>query len=164
MAPLHISVISRKHSFKTKVDRYRKLCKINLIKSVLPGPGSSQIGFAIGLRRAGVVGGFTAFIAFTFPSVLLLYILATTNAIQDAAWLVNITHGLKLLAVVVVADATLNMYKGFCKERSTITICVATAAVLLMVPSLLTQMLVLIAAAVIGMQLKNQAKSHLCLQ
>ncbi|SGY92850.1 Chromate transport protein, partial [Moritella viscosa] len=57
----------------------------------------------------------------------MLYILATTNATQDAVWLVSMTHGLKLLAVVVVADATLNMYKGFCKERTTITICVVTA-------------------------------------
>lgn len=129
-------------------DSYARLISLS---QFLPGPGSSQIGFAIGLRRAGIMGGFAAFIAFTFPSVLLLYVLATTNAAQDAAWLVNVTHGLKLLAVVVVADATLNMYNSFCKENRAIAICVITAAVLLIVPSLLTQMLVLITAASVGM-------------
>ena len=155
----HIGYFEKTFVQKLKWIDSESYARLISLSQFLPGPGSSQIGFAIGLRRAGVVGGFTAFIAFTFPSVLLLYILATTNAAQDATWLVNITHGLKLLAVVVVADATLNMYKGFCKERSTVTICVATAAVLLMVPSLLTQMLVLIAAAVIGMQLKKPSEA-----
>ena len=128
-------------------ERYARLISLS---QFLPGPGSSQIGFAIGLQRAGIAGAFAAFIAFTTPSVLLLYWLATTTSSELSPWLSDVTHGLKLLAVVVVADATLNMYKNFCQERRAITICVLTAATLLLVPSLLTQLLLLIAAAVFG--------------
>ncbi len=91
--------------------------------------------------------------------MLLLYLLATTNQAQDAPWLVNVTHGLKLLAVVVVADATLTMYKAFCKERNTVIICVLTAALLLTLPSLFIQMSVLIAAAIVGMLLKKPTET-----
>ncbi len=151
----HIGYFEKTFVQKLKWIDSESYARLIALSQFLPGPGSSQIGFAIGLRRAGVIGGFTAFIAFTFPSVLLLYILATTNTAQDSTWLVNVSHGLKLLAVVVVADATVNMYKAFCKERYTVTICIVTAVVLLVIPSLLTQMMVLIAAAVTGMLIKK---------
>jgi len=151
----HIGYFEKTFVQKLKWIDSESYARLIALSQFLPGPGSSQIGFAIGLRRAGVVGGFVAFIAFTFPSVLLLYILATTNAAQDSAWLVNVSHGLKLLAVVVVADATLNMYKVFCKERRSVAICIVTAAVLLVVPSLLTQVMVLISAAIMGMIINN---------
>ncbi|PKG83502.1 chorismate-binding protein [Colwellia sp. 75C3] len=151
----HIGYFERTFVQKLKWIDSESYARLISLSQFLPGPGSSQIGFAIGLRRAGILGGFTAFIAFTFPSFLLLYFLATTNQTQDAQWLVNVTHGLKLLAVVVVADAALNMYKAFCKERNTIIICMITAVVLLVAPSLLMQMLVLISAALIGMNIKK---------
>jgi len=155
----HIGYFERTFVQKLKWLDSESYARLISLSQFLPGPGSSQIGFAIGLRHAGILGGFTAFIAFTFPSVLLLYILATTNQVQEANWLVNISHGLKLLAVVVVADAALNMYKAFCKERLTIALCVLTASTLLVVPSLLTQVLVLITAAMIGMMLNSTIKS-----
>lgn len=116
----------------------------------LPGPGSSQIGFAIGVRRAGIFGGIAAFVGFTLPSFLLLYFLATTNSEQYSSVFAGIVHGLKLLAVVVVADAVLSMFKSFCKERISIAIAVFTSAALLFMPSLWTQMSVLVMAAIVG--------------
>ena len=103
-------------------ESYARLISLS---QFLPGPGSSQIGFALGLRRAGFFGGVAAFLGFTLPSFLLLYFLATINTEQNSSDLFSgIVHGLKLLAVVVVADATLSMFKAFCKERLSISIAV----------------------------------------
>jgi chromate transporter len=129
-------------------ESYARLISLS---QFLPGPGSSQIGFAIGLRRAGVYGGIAAFLGFTLPSFLLLYFLATINTGQNSADLLSgVAHGLKLLAVVVVADATSSMFKAFCKERLSISIAVLTAASLLLFPSLGIQISVLVVAALVG--------------
>ena len=120
------------------------------LSQFLPGPGSSQVGFAVGLHRAGLFGGLAAFLAFTSPSFLLLYFLASANSSLSGGCFADVGHGLKLLAVVVVADATLGMFYSFCKERLAAGLAVLTAAVLLLLPGLLSQMGVLAAAAVIG--------------
>ncbi len=129
-------------------DSYARLISLS---QFLPGPGSSQIGFALGFRRAGLFGAMAAFFGFTLPSFLLLYLLATTNTGQNSSVLFSaIVHGLKLLAVVVVADATLSMFKSFCKEKLSISIAVLTSATLLWLPSLWTQISVLVMAALVG--------------
>jgi chromate transporter len=68
----------------------------------LPGPASSQVVFALGMRRAGWRGGLLASVGFTLPSAVLMiafaYGVAALGALQDVGWL----HGLKLAAVAVV--------------------------------------------------------------
>jgi len=121
------------------------------LSQFLPGPGSSQIGFALGLRRAGLAGGLAAFAGFTLPSFLLLYFLAITNTDQNSSDLfTGVIHGLKLLAVVVVADATLSMYKSFCKDTLSISIAVITAAILLWISGIWIQIGILVVAALTG--------------
>ncbi|MEE9355980.1 MAG: chromate efflux transporter [Methylococcaceae bacterium] len=121
------------------------------LSQFLPGPGSSQIGFALGLRRAGFFGGVAAFLGFTLPSFLLLYFLASTNSEQNSSALFSgIASGLKLLAVVVVADAALSLFNAFCNERLSVSIAALTAATLLWVPSLWTQIILLVVAAFAG--------------
>jgi len=121
------------------------------LSQFLPGPGSSQIGFALGLRRAGILGGFTAFLGFTLPSFLLMYLLAITDTNPQTRPLFSgIIHGFKLLAVVVVADATLKMFRTFCKEKISIGIAALTASALLWMPGLWTQMGALLTAAAVG--------------
>lgn len=127
------------------------------LSQFLPGPGSSQVGFALGLRRAGLAGGVAAFVGFTLPSFLILYFLATTDTQGQSGLVAGAVHGLKLLAVVVVADAVLGMQRNFCKDNSSLTIAILTAAALLIAPSLWTQMGVLIIAALIGMQKQTAA-------
>ena len=84
-------------------ESYARLISLS---QFLPGPGSSQIGFALGLRRAGIWGGMAAFAGFTLPSFLLLYSLAVANTdYQAGSFFPGIIKGLKLLAVVVVAVA-----------------------------------------------------------
>jgi len=121
------------------------------LSQFLPGPGSSQVGFAIGLQRGGVAGGIAAFLGFTLPSFILMYLLATQALDQSSnTWFAGAVHGLKLLAVVVVADATLSMFNTFCKEKGAMAIAVITASALFFFPSIWTQMGVLLGAALIG--------------
>ena len=125
--------------------------QIVALSQFLPGPGSSQVGFALGYKRAGLGGACMAFIGFTLPSVLIMLALAILSShLTETDAFQNIVHGLKLLAVVVVADATWGMYKNFCKQKLTVSLCLLTAVALLLLPGIATQMGVLILAAIIG--------------
>ena len=83
----------------------------------LPGPASSQLGFTLGLLRAGWAGALAAFLAFTIPSALLLFgfaavLPALSGEVGQAA-----IHGLKLVACAVVADAVLGMLRNLCPDN-----------------------------------------------
>ncbi len=128
--------------------------QIVALSQFLPGPGSSQVGFALGYKRGGLAGACAAFLGFTLPSILIMLALAAASShITDTNVFQNIVHGLKLLAVVVVADATWGMYNNFCRDKLTAGLCVATAIALLVAPGIATQMLVLLVAGLIGMQM-----------
>lgn len=141
---------------KTFVQRLHWLdqssyAKLIALSQFLPGPGSSQIGFALGYRQAGLSGAIAAFVGFTLPSFLLLYLLATSLGLTAYEELITaIVKGFKLLAVVVVADAVITMFKSFCQSSLMILIAGASAITLTFLPSLLTQMSVLGIAAAIG--------------
>lgn len=121
------------------------------LSQFLPGPGSSQVGFGIGYQKGGLWGGIAAFVGFTLPSVFLMMLLAVaSHQLADSSYFQHVIHGLKLLAVVVVADAILGMYNNFCKQKLTISIAVFTAIALLIFPSIITQIGVLVLAAMIG--------------
>ncbi|MGN5174069.1 chromate efflux transporter [Aeromonas sp. 102P] len=117
---------------------------------LLPGPASSQLGFAIGRHRAGLGGALSAFLGFTLPSFLLLLAAAIgIGQLGNNLWLDAALHGLKLLALIVVADAVLTMSRQFCATGMTQGIMVVTAAALWWQPGLLTQLLMLAGAALI---------------
>lgn len=121
------------------------------LSQFLPGPSSSQVGFALGYQRAGIAGGIAVFLGFTLPSFLLLYLLAIAgSAVTETVWFGGFVKGLKLLAVVVVADAVVGMYATFCKRRLAGALCILTASALLVVPSMATQFAVLAAGALAG--------------
>jgi chromate transporter len=127
--------------------------QIVALSQFLPGPGSSQVGFAVGYQRGGLTGACAAFLGFTLPSVLVMLVLAAVSSqVVETGLYQSIVHGLKLLAVMVVADATLGMYRNFCKTRLTVALCVVTAVALLLFPGIQSQMLVLILAALVGMR------------
>lgn len=125
--------------------------QIVALSQFLPGPGSSQVGFAVGYKKGGLTGAIAAFVGFTSPSVILMLILAlVSNQLLEAPLFISIIHGLKLLAVVVVADATFGMYKNSCQSKIATALCVITAIVLLLIPGIWPQVLVLLFAAIIG--------------
>ena len=116
----------------------------------LPGPASSQLGFAIGRLRGGVAGAFVAFIGFTLPSFLLMGLLALyANALP--LWLQGgVISGLKWLAVVVVADAVWNMGRRFCTHKLTRCLAMVVALLLIGWPTLYGQVIALLLAAIVG--------------
>ena len=116
----------------------------------LPGPASSQLGFAIGRHRGGLAGGVAAFLGFTLPSFLIMVMVALYATRLPEAWLNGLVTGLKWLAVVVVADAVLNLGGKFCRDRFTRGVALATAVVLWLFPGVGVQLLALLVAALIG--------------
>ena len=128
------------------------------LSQFLPGPGSSQVGFALGYRRAGLAGAIAAFIAFTTPSFILLWLLSVNPWFgSDHEIMQGVIQGLKLLAVVVVSDAVLSMFKSFCKNKLTICVAIFTAAALILMSSLTTQLICLLIAAAVGALQGRQA-------
>lgn len=121
------------------------------LSQFLPGPGSSQVGFAIGYHRGGLAGAWAAFLGFTLPSVLIMLLLAGLSShLLDTPLFEQMIHGLKLLAIIVVADACLTMYRNFCQQRLTAGLCVLTAVAITLAPGLITQFAVLLIAAFVA--------------
>ncbi|MFD2164866.1 chromate efflux transporter [Thalassotalea euphylliae] len=121
------------------------------LSQFLPGPGSSQVGFAIGCHRAGLAGGIAAFIGFTTPSVLLMLTLFFIGLeFANTITFKGIVTGLKLLAVVVVADAIATMAKSFCQQLWQKALALVVALLLIFLPLPGLQIGLLAVAAVIG--------------
>lgn len=121
------------------------------LSQFLPGPSSSQVGFAIGYRRAGLPGAVAAFLGFTLPSFLLMLAAALLSAqVADSSVLEGLVRGLKLLAVVVVAEAVRSMALSFCRDPVTRGIAVLTALLLLLAGSPWAQYVALLLAALAG--------------
>ena len=121
------------------------------LSQFLPGPGSSQVGFALGYRRAGLPGALAAFVGFTLPAFLLMLGLALFAAqAADAAWLNGLVRGLKLLAAVVVAEAVRSMAQTFCRHWFAAVLALATCLLLVWSASAWMQYGVLVCAALLG--------------
>ena len=116
----------------------------------LPGPASSQVAFALGMRRAGLPGALLASICFMLPSaaamILLAYRVSSMGDIRTAGWL----HGLRLAAVAVVALAVWGMGVRLCPDWPRRLLGLAAAATVLAVPGTLSQVGVIAACAVVG--------------
>jgi chromate transporter len=119
----------------------------------LPGPASSQVGIAIGIGRAGLLGGVAAWLGFTLPSAAALtafaYGMRAFAANSDAGWL----HGLKIVAVAVVAQAVWAMARVLCPDRARATIAITAAIVTLSWPTALGQILSIALAAAVGLMI-----------
>lgn len=118
----------------------------------LPGPASSQVGFALGLGRAGWPGALAAWLGFTLPSALVLILFAF--GIQQWTWLATsgAVHGLKLAAVAVVAHAVWGMARSLCPDRPRAALAIAAALLALAIPSALGQIAAIAAAGLAGLR------------
>jgi len=117
----------------------------------LPGPASSQLGFSLGLLRAGWAGAVAAFIAFTLPSALLLFAFAAllpqiSGTAGDAA-----IHGLKLVALSVVAQGVLGMTRQLCPDVPRMTIATLAVVVILVSGQAWVQLLVVALGGIAGL-------------
>lgn len=126
------------------------------VSQVLPGPASSQVGFAVGMTQRGLAGGLAAWLGFTLPSALVMAgfaALAGTGRFEDALWLA----ALKLVAVAVVLDAVVGMARRLAATVRTATLAVLTFAAIVLVPTPATQVVALAAAAALGVVLLRDA-------
>jgi chromate transporter len=116
----------------------------------LPGPASSQVSIAIGIARAGLPGGFAAWLGFTLPSALGLIAFAfgigTFADAADAGWL----HGLKVVAVAVVAQAVWGMARSLCPDRERATLAILASIVTLSWPTAIGQLSSIATAGIAG--------------
>ncbi|MCR4268581.1 chromate efflux transporter [Nitratireductor sp. ZSWI3] len=119
----------------------------------LPGPASSQAGFALGFLRAGPLGAAAAWAAFTLPSALLLFLFAVSAAALDNALGQGLLHGLKVVAVAVVAQAVWGMARTLCPDRSRAGIALAALLIVTFLSGLsgaLSQIAAILCGAALG--------------
>ena len=120
---------------------------------LLPGPTSSQVGFLIGLRRAGWRGGLASWLGFTLPSALVMLAAALFFASTGVQSLRPIEHGLQLAAVAVVAQAVWTMGRRACRDAATIAIALVILAMMLRIHSPLAQAAAILLGAIAGLAL-----------
>ena len=121
------------------------------LSQIVPGPGSSQVGFALGYHRAGFAGGIAAFLGFTLPSFVVMVLLVQFGeAWQESEFFDDAVHSLKLLAVVVVADACVSMWRSFCQNRVMVLVALSSSAFLVLYPFGFASLIVLFIAACVG--------------
>lgn len=125
----------------------------------LPGPASSQVGIGIGVMRAGLLGGIVAWLGFTLPSVaalLLFALLLQGFDIGNAGWI----HGLKIVAVAIVAHAVLGMGQKLAPDKKRATLAILAAAVILLWQTAFSQVGVIVAAGLIGFWMNREASTE----
>ncbi|AYA75781.1 chromate transporter [Bacillus sp. Y1] len=126
----------------------------------LPGPASSQVGIGIGVMRAGVLGGIVSFIGFTLPSVVALMIFALLLRgfeVGETGWI----HGLKIVAVAVVAHAILGMANNLTPDLKRKALALFALVVTLLWQTAFTQVGVIFIAGILGFFLyRQQTDTH----
>jgi len=124
----------------------------------IPGPASSQLGFALGLLRGGWAGAIAAFLAFTLPSALLLFAFAAflpylSGTVGNAA-----IHGLKLVALAVVGYGVLGMTRQLCPDPPRATIATIAVALILLSDQSWMQLLVVVLGGIAGLSVCRNAQ------
>ncbi|KXU87477.1 chromate ion family chromate transporter [Paraburkholderia monticola] len=119
----------------------------------LPGPASSQAGFSIGLLRAGWAGGVAASCGFTLPSIFLMVAFAAIAPDLSGVPGTGVIHGLKLVAVAVVAQAVWEMARRLCPDRRRAAIALASLVLLSLLSTVYAQLIVIVAGALLGIAL-----------
>jgi chromate transporter len=117
----------------------------------LPGPASSQVGFSIGLMRAGYLGGLAAWTGFTLPSAALLVLFAYGAGALGGPLGTGLLHGLKLVAVAIVAQAVWGMARALCPDRERATMATIAALIVLLGASSVAQIGAILFGAVAGL-------------
>jgi len=128
----------------------------------LPGPASSQVGIALGLSRSGYRGALAAWLGFTLPSAIALILFALGIGSYGDAMPAGVLHGLKVVAVAVVAQAVWGMARNLCPDAPRISIMAAATCFVLLIPSAWGQVSVIILAAIVGLLLfkPQQGEAH----
>lgn len=153
----HLGYFHNEYIRRRKWMDERSYADLVALCQFLPGPASSQVGIGIGVMRAGLMGGVAAWIGFTLPSVIALVLFAYLLQgfdIGNAGWI----HGLKLVAVAIVAHAVLGMGQKLTPDRNRATIAIIAATVTLLWQTAISQALIIVLAGIIGLFLYKNTK------
>ncbi len=123
----------------------------------LPGPASSQVGFSIGLMRAGYRGAIAAWTGFTLPSAVALVLFAYGAGALGGPTGTGLLHGLKLVAVAIVAQAVWGMARTLCPDRERASIAMVAALIILFSSSSIAQIGAIVLGAIGGLVLCRDA-------
>lgn len=124
---------------------------------LLPGPASSQVGFAVGLSRGGLLGGVAAWLGFTLPSAVAMVLFAQGAAALTGPLSAGMLHGLQVAAVAVVAQAVWSMAWSLCPDRPRATIAVVATLIVTAAPTAIGQIAAILAGAIAGAWLPREA-------
>lgn len=150
----HVGYFEREFVMRLQWIGRQRFTDLLALAQFLPGPASSQLGFAIGYEKGGLAGALAAFAGFTLPSFLIMYSVAVYGeSMLDEDIYAGLVYGLKLLAVVVVADAVITMAGRFCSSLVRAGLAVLTLAAILLANVFYVQYLCLGVAALAGMGL-----------
>jgi chromate transporter len=125
--------------FQREIVERRRWCgdsamaELVALAQSLPGPSSSQVGFALGIVRAGWLGGVAAWLGFTLPSALLMLAFAHGRSSLNTNVGERLLHGLQLVAVAVVAQAVLSMRSALAPDRVRMGVALAATGIILFV-------------------------------
>lgn len=126
----------------------------------LPGPASSQVSFALGLSRGGLPGALLAWLAFTLPSALLLLAFAYSADVFSSHLGQSMIHGLKLVAVAVVAQAVWGMARNLAPDNQRATIALGAVLIVVLLPTALGQIAAIIVGALASFVGCRHLESH----
>jgi chromate transporter len=124
---------------------------------LLPGPASSQVGFAVGLSRGGLAGGLAAWLGFTLPSAVAMVLFARGAAAMTGPLSAGMFHGLQVVAVAVVAQAVWSMARTLCPDRTRGTIAVFATLIVIAAPTAIGQIVAILMGAAAGAWLCREA-------
>lgn len=154
----HLGYFHNEYIRRRKWMDEKRYADLVALCQLLPGPASSQVGIGIGVMRAGVLGGIVSFLGFTLPSVIALIIFALmVHGLKiDAGWI----HGLKIVAVAVVAHAILGMAQKLTPDLKRKALALFALIVTLLWQTAFTQVGVIVISAIIGFILYKQHTEH----
>lgn len=154
----HVEFVER----RKWVDEKTYMSLVALCQS-LPGPASSQVAAALGMKEHGVLGGMLALLGFLLPSVLILILSAYSIDFLAKNFDLHWLDGLKLAVVAIVAQAILSMSRRFCYDKKRIMILILATLITLFSSSLWAQLVTIVLGAVIGKfwlrDIENQTKT-----
>ena len=151
----HLGYFHQEYIRRRKWMDEKNYADLVALSQFLPGPASSQVGMGLGVMRGGMIGAIISFIGFTLPSVIILILFALFVQefnLENAGWI----HGLKIVAVVVVAHAIIGMAKNLTPDLKRKSIALFSLVITLLWQTTFSQIGVILLAALLGFILYKQ--------
>lgn len=145
----HLGYFHEEYVKRKKWLDEKRYADIVALCNFLPGPSSSQVGLSIGYIRGGMLGSFFSWLGFTLPTfigLVLFGLLIQSSTSRNYNWV----HGLKIVAVSVVAHAVYNMFKNLVKDKFQKMIFLLSTCFVLIFPNSIGQLSVLVLSGFIG--------------